>query len=175
MLTEEERREIEAELHHYAQKRAVCIDALKIVQRHRGWVSDEGIRDLAEFLEMTPDELDSVATFYNLIFRKPVGKHVILICDSVSCWIMGYERIRENLTSRLRIGLGETSSDGKFTMLPLPCLGACDHAPVLMIDDDLYQDLDLDKVGQIIESIEAEVPNSPQETQKKKQNSQRDL
>ncbi len=70
MLTEEERREIEAELHQYAQKRAVCIDALKIVQRRRGWVSDESVRDLAEFLEMTPDELDSVATFYNLILWR---------------------------------------------------------------------------------------------------------
>ncbi len=157
MLTEEERREIEAEFQHYAQKRAVCIDALKIIQRHRGWVSDEGIRDLAGFLEMTPDELDSVATFYNLIFRKPVGKHVILICDSVSCWIMGYDRIRENLTARLRIKLGETSPDGEFTMLPIPCLGACDHAPALMIDDELYQDLDIHKIGQIIESIEAKV------------------
>ena len=105
MLTEEERREIETELHQYAQKRAVCIDALKIVQRRRGWVSDESVRDLAEFLEMTPDELDSVATFYNLIFRKPVGRRVILICDSVSCWIMGYDRIREHLTARLGIGL----------------------------------------------------------------------
>jgi NADH-quinone oxidoreductase subunit E len=156
MLTEEERREIEAELQHYAQKRAVCIDALKIIQRHRGWVSDEGIRDLAGFLEMTPDELDSVATFYNLIFRKPVGKHVILICDSVSCWIMGYERIRKHLTARLRIELGETSSDGTFTMLPIPCLGTCDHAPALMIDDELYQDLEPHKVDQILESMEAE-------------------
>jgi NADH-quinone oxidoreductase subunit E len=156
MLTEAERREIEAELQHYAQKRAVCIDALKIIQRHRGWVSDDGIRDLAGFLEMTPDELDSVATFYNLIFRKPVGKHVILICDSVSCWIMGYERIRKHLTARLRIELGETSSDGKFTMLPIPCLGTCDHAPAMMIDDELYQDLDIHKINQIIESMEAE-------------------
>jgi NADH-quinone oxidoreductase subunit E len=156
MLTEEERQEIEAELQHYAQKRAVCIDALKIIQRHRGWVSDDGIRDLAGFLEMTPDELDGVATFYNLIFRKPVGKHVILICDSVSCWIMGYEVIRRHLTARLRIELGETSSDGKFTMLPIPCLGTCDHAPAMMIDDELYQDLDIHKINQIIESMETE-------------------
>src|SRR5262245_14338052 len=101
MLTEEERHEIEAELHQYAQQRGLCGDALKIVPRRRGWVSDENVRDLAEVLEMTPDELDSVATFYDLIFRKPVGKRVILICDSVSCWIMGYERIREHLTARL--------------------------------------------------------------------------
>jgi NADH-quinone oxidoreductase subunit E len=156
MLTEEERQEIEAELQHYAQKRAVCIDALKIIQRHRGWVSDDGIRDLAGFLEMTPDELDGVATFYNLIFRKPVGKHVVFICDSVSCWIMGYEVIRRHLTARLRIELGETSSDGKFTMLPIPCLGTCDHAPAMMIDDELYQDLDIHKINQIIESMETE-------------------
>ena len=151
MLTEEERREIEARLHQYAQKRAVCIDALKIVQRHRGWVSDESIRDMAEFLEMTAEELDSVATFYNLIFRRPVGRHVILICDSVSCWIMGYDRIREHLTARLGIELGETSADGEFTMLPIVCLGACDHAPAMMIDDELYQDLDLPRIDQILE------------------------
>ena len=151
VLTEEERQEIEAEIHQYAQKRAVCIDALKIVQRRRGWVSDENVRDLAEFLEMTPDELDSVATFYNLIFRKPVGRRVILICDSVSCWIMGYDRIREHLTSRLGIQLGETSSDGEFTMLPIACLGACDHAPALMIDEALYQDLEPQGIDRILE------------------------
>jgi len=151
MLTEEERLEIEAELHQYAQKRAACIDGLKIIQRRRGWVSDENLRDLAEFLEMTPDELDSVATFYNLIFRKPVGRRVILICDSVSCWIMGYDRIREHLTARLGIALGETSADGEFTMLPIPCLGACDHAPALMIGEALHQDLEPQKLDRILE------------------------
>jgi len=153
VLTEEERLEIEAELHQYAQKRAVCIDALKIVQRRRGWVSDENVRDLAEFLEMTPDELDSVATFYNLIFRKPVGRRVILICDSVSCWIMGYDRIREHLTARLGIKLGETSADGEFTMLPIACLGACDHAPTLMIDETLYQDLEPQQLDRILAGV----------------------
>jgi len=152
MLTEEERLEIEVDLHQYAQKRAVCIDALKIIQRRRGWVSDESIRDLAEFLEMTPDELDSVATFYNLIFRRPVGRRVILVCDSVSCWIMGYDRIREHLTACLGIELGETSPDGEFTMLPIACLGACDHAPTLMINDELYQDLEPQGLNRILES-----------------------
>lgn len=151
MLTEEEKREIEADFHQYARKQSVCIDALKIIQRSRGWVSDESIRDLAEFLEMTPDELDAVATFYNLIFRKPVGRRVILICDGVSCWIMGYERIREHLTAQLGIRLGETSADGEFTMLPIPCLGACDHAPVLMIDDETYLDLEPRKLDRILE------------------------
>jgi NADH-quinone oxidoreductase subunit E len=150
VLTEEEKREIEAEIPHYEQKRAVCIDAMKIVQRHRGWVSDESIQGIAEFLEMSPDELDSVATFYNLIFRRPVGKHVILVCDSVSCWIMGYDRVRERLTTRLGIKLGETSADGRFTLLPIACLGTCDHAPALMIDDDLFRDLNPEKVDEIL-------------------------
>jgi NADH-quinone oxidoreductase subunit E len=150
MLTEEERREIEAELPHYPQKRAVCIEALKIVQRHRGWVSDESLQDLAELLEMTVDELDGVATFYNLLFRRPVGKHIILLCDSVTCWIMGYERLRQHLTARLGMQLGETSADGRFTLLPIVCLGTCDHAPALMIDNDLHRDLDLTKLDEIL-------------------------
>jgi NADH-quinone oxidoreductase subunit E len=124
---------------------------MKIVQRHRGWVSDESIQDIANLLEMTPDELDSVATFYNLIFRRPVGKHVILICDSVSCWIMGYEDVRRHLIERLGINLGETTTDGRFTMLPIACLGTCDHAPALIIDNDLYRDLDAQKIDQILE------------------------
>jgi NADH-quinone oxidoreductase subunit E len=150
MLSAEERREIEVERAHYPQKQAVCIEALKIIQRHRGWVSDEAITDLAVVLEMTPDELDSVATFYNLIFRQPVGKHVILLCDSVTCWIMGYDRLRQHLTSRLGIQLGETSPDGRFTLLPIVCLGTCDHAPALMIDNELHRDLDSTKLDAIV-------------------------
>ena len=116
MLTPEERQEIEAEFPRYPNKRAVCIDAMKIIQRHRGWVSDESLRDIGEVLDMTPDELDGVATFYNLVFRKPVGRHVVLVCDSVSCWIMGYEKLCHGLTSRLGVKLGGTTADGRFTV-----------------------------------------------------------
>jgi NADH-quinone oxidoreductase subunit E len=151
MLSDVERREIEAELQHYEHKRAACIEALKIVQRHQRWVSDESIHDVAALLEMTPDELDSVATFYNLIFRKPVGKHVILLCDSVSCWIMGYVQLREHLKARLGISLGETTADGRFTLLPIACLGTCDHAPALMVDDELYRDLDREKLDAVLQ------------------------
>lgn len=151
MLSREERHEIEAALKHYPHKQGAGIDALKIVQQHRGWVSDEGIADLAEFLEMTPAELDSIATFYNLIFRKPVGRHRILLCDSVSCWIMGYEQVRDHLMQRLGIGLGGTTADGCFTLLPNVCLGTCDHAPALMIDDDLYRDLSPEGIDEILD------------------------
>jgi NADH-quinone oxidoreductase subunit E len=150
MLTEEETKEIDEELSHYPDKQAVCVEALKIVQRHRGWVSDDSLRDIAAYLELTIDELDSVATFYPLIFRKPVGKHVILICDSVSCWITGYEQVRQSISDNLGINFGETTEDGRFTLLPIPCLGACDHAPAMIVDNELYGDLDAEKVSQVL-------------------------
>ena len=124
---------------------------MKIVQRHRGWVSDESLRDIGELLEMSPADLDGVATFYNLIFRKPVGRHVVMLCDSVSCWIMGYERMREHLTSRLGIQFGETTPDNRFTLLPIVCLGACDHAPAMIVNNNLHGDLDPNKIDKLLE------------------------
>lgn len=154
MLTEREKKEIQQELSKYAQKRAAGPEALKIVQSHRGWISDENLSDVARFLDMTDEELDSVATCYNLIFRKPVGRHVILICDSVTCWMMGYENLFSHLQQKLGIAFGQTTSDGRFTLLPISCLGACDKAPAMMIDETLYVDLDISKLDEIIEKYE---------------------
>ena len=151
MLSDAERAEIEEELSHYPDKRAACVEALKVVQRHRGWVSDESLKGVAAFLGMTCDELDGVATFYNLIFRKPVGRHVILLCDSISCWICGCDAMRKNLQTRLGISMGETTLDGRFTLLPIVCLGACDRAPTMMVDDDLHGDLTTEKVDRVLE------------------------
>ena len=99
---------------------------------------------------MTPDELDSIATFYSLIYRKPVGRHVILVCDSVSCWITGYDSVQECLTRILGIIPGETTEDGRFTLLPIACLGACDQGPAMMVDGELYTDLDREKIEAVI-------------------------
>jgi NADH-quinone oxidoreductase subunit E len=153
-LTEEEIQEIKDYVKAYPNKRGACVEALKIVQRHDGWVSDRHLREVAALLEMTPDELDGVATFYSLIFREPVGRHVILICDSVVCWIMGYEDLLRHLKSVLGIDLGETTADGRFTLLPVACLGACDHAPALMIDEDLHTDLTKEKLDEILARYE---------------------
>jgi NADH-quinone oxidoreductase subunit E len=152
MLSVEEINEIAAETAHYPKREAGCIDALKIVQRHRGWVSDESVRDIAVHLGMSATDVDSVATFYNLIYRKPVGRHVISICDSVSCWIMGYEQMRKHLNERLGIGFGETTPDNRFTLLPTVCLGCCDHAPAMMVDSDLHSDLDPKKIDAQLEN-----------------------
>jgi NADH-quinone oxidoreductase subunit E len=154
MLTAEEKYEIEKAISLVPIKKAAGIEALKIVQEHRRWVSDESLHDVAAFMNMSSEELDSVATFYNLIFRKPVGRHVILLCDSISCWVMGYESILKHLTKRLGIKYGETTADGRYTLLPNCCLGTCDRAPALMIDDDLYRNLTTEKLDEILEKYE---------------------
>lgn len=150
MLTHEEREEIEAELLKYPNKQAVSIDAMVIVQKHRGWVSDEALNDIGELLGMSTTDLDGVATFYNLIRRKPVGKHVAMICDSVSCWIMGYEQLRDHMCNRLGISMGNTTGDGNLTLLPIVCLGACDHAPTMLVDGELHTDLNQERVDQLL-------------------------
>jgi NADH-quinone oxidoreductase subunit E len=138
LLSDKEIREINIEISHTASKASASVDALNIIQRNRGWVSDEAVQDVAAVLDMTVDELDAVATFYSFVFRRPVGRHVILICDSISCWIMGYNPLLDVLKRKLDINFGETTHDNRFTLLPISCLGACDRAPALMIDDDLY-------------------------------------
>jgi len=151
MLTEQERNEIEEEARKYPFKGAVGIEALKIVQKHRGWVSAESLKEVAHHLGMTNDELESVSSSYNLILRKPVGRHLILVCDSVSCWIVGGERIQDHLTRRLGVELGQTTADGRFTLLPSACLGACDGAPAMMVDDELHVNLDPEKIDSLLE------------------------
>ena len=151
IISDQERKEIEDMFPHVPYKKAVCIDALRIVQKYHGWVSDEAVKELSELIEMSPDEIDSVATFYNNVFRKPVGRHVIMICDSISCWIMGYESILEALKNKLSIKYGETTPDNRFTLLPIVCLGNCDHAPTMIIDRDLHNDLTIDKLDEILD------------------------
>lgn len=153
MLSEEEQQEIDAEAVLYERRQAACIEALRIVQRHRGWVSDDALKDIAAALEMSATELDGIATFYNLVYRRPVGRHVIHLCDSVSCWIVGYDRLRDHLKSKLNVDLGGTTDDSRFTLLTVPCLGTCDHAPAMLIDDDLHRDLDPDRLAEIVDPI----------------------
>ena len=154
MLTTEEKTEIDHAISLVPVRKAAGIEALKIVQEHRRWISDESLHDIASYMDMSPEELDSVATFYNLIFRRPVGRHIILLCDSISCWVLGYESILQYLTKKLGIKYGETTADGRYTLLPNCCLGTCDCAPALMIDEDLYRNLTTDQLDKILAKYE---------------------
>jgi NADH-quinone oxidoreductase subunit E len=152
MLTETEIKGIDHEVNILPHKKAAVIEALKIVQKERGWVSDESINEIARYLEMSAAEVDSVATFYNLIFRRPVGRHVILICDSISCYVLKYERLYNALQKKLQVKFGETTADKRFTILPNACLGCCDKAPALMIDEDLYTNVTEEQLESILSS-----------------------
>jgi len=140
-LSEAELTEIDREISHVPYRSAAAIDALKIVQSHRGWVCDESLQAIAHHLEMSPAELEGIATFYNLIFRRPVGDKVILLCNSITCWIKGCDNLQKKISDRLGIDLGQTTPDNRFTLLPVTCLGACDKAPVMMVGDDLHENV----------------------------------
>ncbi len=141
MLTPEEIDDIRHAIATLPHKQAAAIEALAIVQRHRRWIDDQALRDVGEHLEMSVAALEGVATFYNHLFRRPVGRHVVRLCDSVTCWMLGGDALRSGLRATLGVDLGETTPDDRFTLLTIPCLGCCDRAPALMIDDDLHTDL----------------------------------
>lgn len=151
-LSDAERSAIEHEMHHYEDPRAASIEALKIVQKARGWVPDGAADAIGEILGIPASDVEGVATFYSQIFRQPVGRHIIRVCDSMTCYIGGHESIVESIQQQLGIGLGQTSADGRFTLLPVCCLGNCDKAPALMLDDDTFGDVQPDAVAALLEA-----------------------
>lgn len=155
-LSEAEIKEIEHELTLYPDKKAVGLEALKIVQRHNGWVSDESMLAVSKYLDIALSELEGVATFFNLIYRRPVGENVILFCDSVSCWIMGCEKIRKEINDHLGIDYGETTEDGKYTLIPVPCLGDCDKAPVMLVGEKMHRNLTVDSIKSLSSCSDAQ-------------------
>lgn len=151
-LSETERSAIEHEMHHYEDPRAASIEALKIVQKQRGWVPDGAIHAIAAVLGIPASDVEGVATFYSQIFRQPVGRHIIRVCDSMTCFIGGHESVFGAIQQQLGIAPGQTSADNRFTLLPVCCLGNCDKAPALMIDDDTFGNVSAAAVGQLLEA-----------------------
>lgn len=151
-LAPELRAEIEEVIHHYPDPRAASIDALKIVQRAHGWVPDGAIPALAEVLGIPASDVEGVATFYSQIFRVPVGRHVIRVCDSMTCYINGHEQVLASIQSKIGCGLGETTADGRYTLLPVCCLGNCDKGSTIMVDDDTYGGMTPENVVGVLEN-----------------------
>ncbi len=153
-LSEAERSAIEHEMHHYEDPRAASIEALKIVQKQRGWVPDGAADAIGAILGIPASDVEGVATFYSQIFRQPVGRHIIRVCDSMTCFIGGHENVLGSIKSELGIVPGQTTADGRFTLLPVCCLGNCDKAPALMIDDETFGDVQPEGVAQLLESFQ---------------------
>ena len=140
-LSDEEVALIEHECAHLPDRQSAAIDAMMIVQKHRGWVSDASLAAIGRLLGMSVAALDAITTFYNRIFRQPVGRHVVMVCDSVSCYILGADGLARDIQAHLGIGYGETTPDDRFTLLPIVCLGACDKAPTMLIDEELIENV----------------------------------
>ncbi|OLU32930.1 NADH-quinone oxidoreductase subunit E [Pseudomonas sp. PA15(2017)] len=153
-LSETERSAIEHEMHHYEDPRAASIEALKIVQKERGWVPDGAADAIGAILGIPASDVEGVATFYSQIFRQPVGRHIIRVCDSMTCFIGGHENVLGSIKAELGIVPGQTTADGRFTLLPVCCLGNCDKAPALMIDDETFGDVQPEGVAQLLENFQ---------------------
>ncbi|GAA0494155.1 MULTISPECIES: NADH-quinone oxidoreductase subunit NuoE [Tatumella] len=154
VLSAEEHQAIEHEKHHYEDARAASIEALKIVQKHRGWVPDGAIDAIAGVLGIPASDVEGVATFYSQIYRQPVGRYVIRYCDSVVCHITGYQGIQTALEHTLNIKPGQTTADGRFTLLPTCCLGNCDKGPVMMVNEQTHVHLTPEAIATLLEQYQ---------------------
>ena len=151
MLPKELKERLEAEIKHVEHPPELAVDVMFAIQDHYGYLSDEALAEAASMLGMTPLELDELATFYTFTFREPVGKYVIHVCDSVVCWMNGYDSVKDYLCRTLGIGLGETTADGMFTLLPVCCIGYCDRSPAMLVNRRVYGSLTPAKIDEILE------------------------
>ncbi|MEJ2427711.1 MAG: NADH-quinone oxidoreductase subunit NuoE [Deltaproteobacteria bacterium] len=136
--------------------RELVVDVMFAVQDHYGYLSDKAGEEVAGLLNMSPLEVEELATFYTFIYREPVGKYVIHVCDSVICWMEGHESLLDHLSRKLGIKPGETTPDGMFSLLPVCCIGYCDRAPAIMINKEVYGPLTFEKLDNILERLRAE-------------------
>lgn len=137
----------------FPQKNSAMLPALFIIQDEFGWIPPAAVKQLAEILETTPNKIYGVLTFYTMLNTKPVGKYHIQVCSNVSCSLLGAKHIIEYLSNKLKIKPGETTNDKKFTLTLVECLGSCGTAPVMMINDQYYENLTEQKVNSILKSL----------------------
>jgi len=122
------------------QKRSAVLAALYLVQEQQGYLTASALRHVAQFLRITPAEVEDVASYYVMFFKAPVGKYVLQVCRTLSCALAGAERVTESLSEKLGLKVGETDASGMFTLLEFECLGACDRAPVVMINNEHWHE-----------------------------------
>ena len=153
MLPKELRESLEEHIARVDHPRELAVDVMFALQDHYGYLNDEAVAEAARLLDMTPLEVDELATFYTFTYRDPVGKYVIHVCDSLICWMDGYESIKDYLCKTLGINVGETTSDGLFTLLPVCCIGYCDLSPAMLINKNVYGHLTAEKINTILEEL----------------------
>ena len=144
-----------ATIAHADHPREMVVDVMLALQAHYGFLSDDAVEAVAALLGMSPLEVEELATFYTFIYREPVGKYVIHVCDSLICWMDGFESIQDYLCRKLDIAVGATSADGLFTLLPVCCIGYCDLSPAMLINRKVYGHLTPQKIDEILEKLKS--------------------
>jgi NADH-quinone oxidoreductase E subunit len=153
MFSDEQRTRILEITKRYRKPQAAILEALWIWQEAHGWISDEGMRAVADILQVPEHHVLGVVTFYTMFNKKPVGRHKIEVCTNVSCMLRNSDRIMEHIEKKLSIRPGETTPDGRFTLVEAECLGSCGTAPMMQIGDRYYEDLDEAKIDAIISNL----------------------
>jgi len=154
MLSEATCRQIQTMMDKYPRKRSALIPALQLAQKENGYLSPETLCEIARMFSLTPNEVNEVASFYTMFYKKPVGKYVVQVCTNISCLLCNAEQIMEHLTRRLRIRPGETSPDKKYTLIEVECLGSCGTSPVIQINETYYENLTPEKLDRILDNLE---------------------
>lgn len=135
MISEQTRNAILELQKRYPVKRSALIPALHLVQAELGYLSPETQKEVAALFSIDPNEVQSIVTFYDMFYEKPVGKHIIHVCKNLSCMLRGADGVLQKICQKLQVNPGETSADGQFTVIPSECLAACDKAPMMLVDD----------------------------------------
>ena len=162
MIPDSLRQELQSRVAQAVTNREAAVDVMKELQRHYGWLTDEAVAEAAELLGLTPLQVEELATFYEMIYRRPVGKRLLHVCDSISCWAVGGESLMAHLAATLGIETGGTTTDGMFTLLPCCCLGNCGEAPTLMMGDTLHGRVTPERAGEIL-AAERQALSAPEE------------
>ena len=122
------------------RRKSAVLAGLYLVQEQQGYLTASALRHVAQFLRITPAEVEDVATYYVMFFKAPVGRYVLQVCRTLSCALAGAERVVETLSEKIGIKVGETDASGMFTLLEFECLGACDRAPVVMVNNEHWHE-----------------------------------
>ena len=152
-LSAETRREIERSLARYPNRRSAILPVLWAMQRELGWLSPASLREAARIVGLADSEVFGIATFYTMFNLRPVGRHHLQVCMTLSCSLMGADRLFQHLERKLGIGHGETTRDGRFTLRRVECLAACGGGPCMQVNFDYHENLDEAKVDQLLETL----------------------
>ncbi len=137
----------------YPERQAALLPALRLAQEAFGYISPDVEVAVAELFELSPAHVHEVVTFYTLFFQQPPGRHVVSVCHNLSCHLMGSKAIVQHLSQRLGVEVGETTADGRVTLLTVECLCACEQAPMMQVDDRYEGLLTPEKVDRILEGL----------------------